>query len=125
MTLKMSPEEKVYLDKLVAISGMNISTVRDVLRSILILFSVESYAGESEVILPYIAKIKFDLIDSYSTEKGTYTKTNLETEPCVSLIEELVAICNGEITPSEDFFKNNVLTSIKDILEIEEEDSFL
>jgi len=120
MALKMSPEEKVYLDKLVAISGKDINTIRDVLRSILILFSVEAYAGEEEVTIPYIGKFRFYLLDKYLPSKGSYTDVSLEVDPCISLVEELVAICNGDSTPTEEFFKKNVFTSMKDILEIEE-----
>jgi len=122
MALKMSPEEKVYLDKLVAISGKDINTIREVLRAILILFSVEAYAGEEEAIIPYIGKFKFYLLDKYLPSRGSYTDVNFEMEPCISLIEELVAICDGDSTPTEEFFKKNVLTSIKDILEIGEID---
>ena len=121
MALKMGPEEKVYLDKLVATSGRDIATVRDILRAILILFSVEAYSGEEEATIPYIGKIKFQLVDKYLPSKGSYTDVSLSAEPCISLVEELTAICNGDSTPITDaFFKENVLTTFKEILEIDE-----
>ena len=125
MALKMSPEEKVYLDKLVAISGKDITQIRDVLRSILVLFSIESYSGETEIIIPYIGKLKFDLIDKCTPVRGSFTKVNLKAEACSSLVDELVAINDGEVTSTQDFFKANIFTSIKDILEIEEDSEIL
>jgi len=121
MALKMSPEEKVYLDMLVGISGKDITTVREILRAILILFSRECYAGEEEVTIPYIGKVNFSFVDKYLPSRGTYTDVMMEIDPCISLVEELTAVCNGEPTPTTDnFYKKNVLTKFRDILGIEE-----
>lgn len=122
MKLKMSQEEKIYLDQLVAISGLKMDSIREVLRAILISFSIGVYAQDDEIIIPYIGKFKCSFVDKFTPTKGTFTKVILKASPCESLTAELSAINEGDLPPSKDYFQNNVLTSIRDVLEIEESD---
>jgi hypothetical protein len=120
MTLKMSPEEKVFLSRMVSFSGKDISVIRDVMRSLLHLFTTDFYAGEKSTIIPYIGSVKVNLIDSYSPAKGSYTKINLKMEPSASLIEDLTAVNEGNWPPSGDFFKKSTESNLEKILEIDE-----
>ena len=122
MAFKMGPEEKVYLDRLVALSGKDANTVRSILRSLIWLFCVDYYSGETSIIIPYIAKMDFSFATRSNTNKETKTLVKLKAEACQALIDELGRIYEGDKTETLQYLKKNLFSSVEDILEIKEDE---
>lgn len=124
MALKMSPEERVYLEKLVAFSGKDINTVRCILRSILVLFVHELYGDEKEAIIPYIGNFKWSFSSKTTPAKGTHTYLKLKTDPCRALDENMAAVYEGNKPDCLEFFEKQRNIAIEETLEVEEDDLF-
>ena len=66
-----------------------------------------------EFFVPYIAKFGVSL-KNLSTAKGVETEVILNSKPLMGLVEEVIAIDQDVITPSEQFIKH----SLKNVLNI-------
>jgi hypothetical protein len=119
--MKLTLEEKNFLENIVAISALDRKTVKTLFRSLLIAVSMSVYADENEIIIPYLCKLKIDYND-YSTNKGTKVKVNIDAEPCIELIEEIKAISEGNHPPSKKYLKKEISEEIRNQLEISEMD---
>ena len=82
---------KDFLDKIVSISYVDKSTVKEVLQAILKVITVELYADSDTIYIPYICSLKISSCDSI-TQKGLETIVKLEAIPSKNLIEEVKAV---------------------------------
>lgn len=114
--LKLSSEEKDFLDKIVSISYVDKSTVKEVLQAILKVITVELYADSDTIYIPYICSLKISSCDSI-TQKGLETIVKLEAIPSKNLIEEVKAVNDGEITPTQEYTRQKILKSLEDKIE--------
>jgi len=115
----LSDEEKSALNKICSVSLKDASTIKDIFFSILSCITLDSYqSNESEIIIPYIAKLKFNYVET-STEQGFESKVLIEAEPLPSLIKEFVSIRNGEEPPSKKYFRKQNSLQIEKFLKME------
>jgi len=127
--MKMTSNEKVFLDKIVADSGESIDTVRNVLRAMLISILKEVYAiyGNSdnkdkvftEYFIPYILKLSIGCKNVLTKDEGEKTQIMLECEPSISLSKEVNRIFCNESLEMEEFFKRSISLSLMEILDFD------
>jgi len=99
--LQLSDEEKSALLKIASLCTKDKTTIREVMFAILSYSTLESFhSDESEIILPYIGKIKFKY-EEEPNDKGFTSKVIMTAEPMPSLIKEFISIRNGEEPPSK------------------------
>jgi len=113
---KLSLEEKDFLDRIVSISGLDHVMVKEVLQSTLKMITIELYSGNNEIQIPYLCKLN---LSSYEKLENTGVATIVETEaePSQHLINEIRAINEGEITPTQQFTRQKIYKKIEEIVE--------
>jgi len=119
--MKLTLEERNFVEKITAISALSKRSVKTFFKSLLMACSASVYSDENEIIIPYLCKLKIKYND-YVTEKGTKVKVMLEAEPCDELIDEIKAISEGNQPPSKKFIKKEIAEELKNKLEIDELD---
>jgi len=126
--MKMPPIEKVYLDKIVASSGMSLDVVRDLFKALLISMLQEIYAtyGNSEnknktlteYHIPYIGKLLIKCENVLIPDSGEKTNVTIKAEPSLILVKEINRIFSDESLEMEEFFKDGICLSLMNILGI-------
>ncbi len=119
--MKLTLEEKNFIENIVAISALDKKSVKNFFRSLLMASTMAIYADENEIVIPYLCKIKIDYHD-VTTSTGTKPKVTLTAEPCDELIEEITAISEGNQPPSKKYIKKEISEELKNQLEIEDVD---
>lgn len=118
--MKLSSEEKNYLEKLSVLSGHDIKTIQDVFMAVLVAITMEVYAGSHKILIPFLFNMKVNF-----TEKQTDKKVKLEESYDVQtnqmLHEIFLKIRNNENTWVEDFIKKEIVEHINSILELNNE----
>lgn len=112
-------EEKLFLEKISAISRIDKATVIQVLQSLLMITNIEVFSNKNEIIIPYICKLKVDYQDRI-TSKGIITDVNLQAQPNRALINEISCIAEGEETPTKKYFKANLKKHLLKQYDLEE-----
>lgn len=103
--MQLSEQEKNAIKRITSISLKDQTTIKDVFFSILSCITIDSYINnESEVIIPYIAKLKFKYKE-VPTGQGFESKVFIEAEPLPSLVKEFICIKNDEEPPSKKYFR--------------------
>jgi hypothetical protein len=116
--MQLSEQEKQALAKISSVSLKDYSIIKDVFFSILSCITFDSYIrDESEMIIPYIAKLKFKY-EEQPSEQGFNSKVLIEAEALPSLIKEFVAIRNGEEPPSKKYFRKQNSLQIEKFLKM-------
>ena len=129
--MKMTSAEKVFLDKIVADSGEDISVVRHILRAVLISLIKEVYAsyGESEnkdhvtteFYVPYLLKMHLDFQNVLTKDKGEKTEIKITCEPTITLDKDINRIFSDTPTETEEFFKHEISLNLMHILEFDKD----
>jgi len=123
--MRLSTEEKNYVNKICAVTGKDDSTVREVLRGILVTAILEVYAGRNEFIVPYIGKIKTAHKNIVHQKKENSSKINLklilETIPSKWLKREYKSVIEGNITSSAKFVRSQIQKNIRNMLDVSED----
>jgi hypothetical protein len=129
--MKMTSAEKVFLDKIIADSGEEISVVRNVLRAVLISILKEVYAcyGNSddkdktttEFYLPYIAKLVFNCKNVLTKDEGEKTQIEIQCTPAITLEKEINRIFSNESLEMEEFFKQEICLNLLKILDFDKD----
>ena len=118
--MKISKEERDYLEKILSISPkVDISVVRDILRSILMEISIQVLCGNTdEIYIPFLGKLSVDIKDRIlkAGKEGVKTEVKLKLEPSKVLEEELIAIYRGEEPPSTKYIKKLIDFKLYDII---------
>lgn len=120
--MKLTLEEKNFIERIVAISALDKKSVKTFFRSLLIASTIAVYSEEDEIVIPYLCKLKIKYNDYLDTKKGSTVKVNMYAEPCEELIAEIKAISEGEQPPSKKYIKKEIFEEIKNKLEISELD---
>ena len=123
--MKLSVDEKHAIEKICAISGKDRNTVKDVLKALLIMSTLEIYMSVNEdshkIIIPYLCNLDISQSERVSTEKGGYIHVELDAHINEGLQEEIQNIAVGNLTPSKQFIKKKIVRNLQNILEIDEE----
>ena len=118
---KLSPEEKVAIQKICAVAKKDKAVVHDLLYSILFYITKELYKGNKTITIPFVCTLDITEKDVLNTKENVTEKTVLlSATPLQGLIDEIVAISNDESTPSEKFLKRKIFSWLKDKLEIDD-----
>ena len=117
----LSPEEKVAIQKICAVAKKDKAVVHDLLYSILLYTTKELYKGNKSITIPFICTLNIEEKDVLNTKDNvTEKKVMLTATPHQGLIDEITAIGNDEITPSEKFLKRKIFAKIRDLLDIDD-----
>lgn len=129
--MKMTSEEKIFLDKVVADSGQDLLTVRNVLRAILVSILKEVYANyynsenKNKVIIeysiPYILKMSIGCKNILTKDDGEKTQVILDCEPSISLYKEINRIFDDKTLETEEFFKKEIAYHLMKILDFDKD----
>jgi hypothetical protein len=129
--MKMTAEEKVFLDKIVADSGLPLDTVRQVLRAILFCFMKELYSayGNSEdkqeikftFYIPYTLKLLISLTPVFSLSKGEEILKNFDTKSSLILEKEIERVFKDMTLQIEDDLKKDICLNLIKKLEIDKD----
>jgi hypothetical protein len=120
--LRLSHQEKQFIEKISAISGKEYKIVQEVLKAFLIATTLEIYtqdSNECELIIPYLCRLKLKFYDK-DTTSGMKVVTELEAEPLDGLCEEIKCISEGDISPVEKYIKNQIVKNIQNNLNLED-----
>jgi len=115
----LTDKEKLYVDRIAAISRKDKSAVIDVLMACLVSGTIELLSGRDEISIPFLCDLKIDYKD-VEIKTGRITEVNLEAKPCRALVEEIIAISEGDELPSERFFKAGITKKFRALLDIED-----
>jgi len=91
MSIKLaSPEEVDFLEQICAMSKKDKETVRDVLRSLLMVTTANLYFEKDTIYIPYLCKLKIKYEDVIRTNKITSkcwhtTDIKIDAEPLTAL----------------------------------------
>ncbi len=124
--MKLSLEEQLAFDKIKALSRRDQKFLKDVFISLLRMITFEAYSKNDNSFMfhiPYLCGIKATYQNKIKytakgNQKGQYVDIKLEAIPSESFIDEIEALSEGEITPSEKYVKKQIIDKIASILEI-------
>ena len=126
--MQLSPEEKQYFDKIVAISGQSKEIVKIILRSILISLTMRIYSYEENIkkkpnaicdfSIPYIGKMLFSF-DEDILKKNKAKNMKIKISASKILLLEMEAILNGESPPTTQFHLHKIAEKLQKDLEID------
>lgn len=125
---KITLEEKTAIQKICAVAKKDKSVVYDLLYSILLYMTKELYKGNKTITIPFVCTLNIEEKDVLNTKDNVIEKkVTLSAEPLQALIDEITAISNDRMTPSEVFLKRKIFNWMKekldiDDLELEEDD---
>lgn len=129
--MRMSSNEDKFFQMIQAVSGKDISTVRDVLKSILtatILSIYDQYDKDKELnkedrvncvefTIPYLCTLKIDYNDRL-TPKGMITNINLSAIPAEALVNEVSNILDDKTMFLEHELEKSMELKFYEILEV-------
>ena len=119
--MKMSPEEKNFLNAISVLSAKDIGTVRDVLRAIIKVVAMELISHSDTVIIPYLCELKISHSDKL-VKGGMETVVKLSAKPCQTLVNEVISIVDGDLTPTAEYVKSKINKTFQNILELTQEE---
>lgn len=133
--MRMTVNEDKFFQLIQSVSGKDISTVRDTLKSILTALILVIYDQHDkdkdlpkeeklncvEFAIPYLCTIKIDYSDRY-TSKGMVTNINLSALPSESLITEVSNILDDKTLVLEELLEKSMTLKFYNILETSEEE---
>jgi len=127
--MKMTSIEKVFLDKIVADSGENLDTVRNVLKAVLISVLKEVYATygnadnkekiEVEYFIPYIAKLNIACENILTKNDGEKTSIDITSDASIILNKEINRIFSNQHLEIEEFFTQEIALNLLSILDFD------
>ena len=129
--MKMTSTEKVFLDKIVADSGLDVTIVRNVLRSILISMLKEVYANyyntdnkdniTTNYQIPYIVNMNLTCKKILTPDSGEKIKIEIETLPSIILEKEIDRVFNETSSQIEEFFKQEIALTLMKYLDFDKD----
>ena len=127
---RLEEQEKIFLDKLSALSKKDRQTVRDFMLSILNMATIELYGNTPFFYIPYLCRIDFDIKEKVEESGEKVVVVGMKTTPSRAILDEIQCIYEGTETPSSKYVKRQIaqkfhsLMGLKDITDftVEEED---
>lgn len=114
--MKLSKEEKNFLENITAISALDKKSVRTFFRSLLVASTMSVFTDENEIYIPYLCKLNIN----YDVDENGNLNIKIDAEPSIELTEEIKSIVNNDSPPSKKYFQKEIFEKLKNILEIEE-----
>lgn len=115
----MDDEDKRYIKIISAIARKDDKEIIEVFRATLQAAVKEIHAGNNELVIPGVCKLKIDYYESPKNAKGYTLNVNLEAEARRALIAEIAAIQDGEETPDLRRIKEEIKDTFKLTVDIE------
>ena len=115
--LRLSLEEKDFLEKISAISLYDKKIVNDVFISLLHVISLELFNEENIIYIPYIGSFNIDYYDKIEPGKGVDIQVSLQAEAADSLKDTIKQFSEGEISPTQDYMRLKISENIKERVE--------
>lgn len=120
--MKMTPTEKDFLNKIAVISAKDVSTVRDVLRAILKSVTMELMCKSDKFIIPYLCEFKIEHYEKIRKKRYVETVVKLRAKPSQTLVNEITAVSEGEVSPTGNYIKNQIMKTFQNLLELSTEE---
>jgi len=117
--MKLEVNEKSFLEKIIAISGIDKKVAQVFFKSLLTACTASIYADENEIIIPYLCKLKI-VYKKVLTQDGVKLEVELKADPSEELIEEIKCIVENIDPPTKVYFKKEIDKELKRGLEIDE-----
>lgn len=116
LTVKITPEEKKFIKKIIANSCVDEKSVyRVLLYGILKLFITEYFCGNNIVYIPYICKVKIDYYEEPGTKGYIKFYPTLEMTASKCLTSELSLIVDGEKPKMFDYIKRDIIIKLEEL----------
>ena len=116
---KLNDEEKDILEKISSISTRDKTIVKDVFKALLKTIVYKLYMDDNEIHIPYIGSLKIEYHDKL-VHDHVEVVTDLTCTPSESLMAEIRAISEGNITPTKEYIKKRITKKFEELLEIED-----
>ncbi len=116
--MKLTQEEKNFINKISAIACYNPAVVREVFKAMLIAVSLKLYSGEKEIIIPHIAKMKIQ--PEIKPGEGVFeVKEVYDIETSPALHDVVKSIVTGEGSQVKETIINDIGSQVSKILELD------
>jgi hypothetical protein len=122
--MKMSDAcELDFFEQICTVSKKDKETVRDILRSILMVTTANLYFDKTEIVIPYLCKLNIKYEDAIRINKKTSkcwstTDISITAEPLTALIKEIVALNEGDDPESLQHLDNSIAMKMSQLLEV-------
>lgn len=120
--MKLTPEEKAFVDKISAISGHDPKSVKEIFSALMVASTLEIYSRSNTVYIPYLFKVNITY-DKEHTSKGFELKEKYDVETSRTLHDSILKINSGDKTQSDAYLKKEIVKHISSVLELEDEDT--
>lgn len=110
---KLSLEEKDYIDRISGILGYDKNVVKDVFQTFLNLVTIELYSGSNTIYIPYVCSLEVDSHEKLG-KAGVQTVVELQAQPMQSLIDEVKAVSEGDITPTRLYMRKQIMDELNE-----------
>lgn len=125
--MKRNFNDRLFLEKVAAVSGKDKQIVNDVLQSLLFVSTLEIFQNEdknkqentAEITIPYFCSLKLNFYNKL-VEGQKQTVIDLQATASPALVEEITAIIDGVELPSKKYIKKKMQKTLKTKLEIED-----
>ena len=115
--LKLSLEEKDFLEKVSAISVYDKKIVNDVFISLLHVISLELFDEENIIYIPYIGNISINYYDKIEPGKGVDIQVDLQAEASDCLKNTIKQFSEGETSPTQEYMRLKITENIRERVE--------
>lgn len=129
--MKMTSMEKVFLDKIIADAGQDVTVIRSIVRAILISIIKEIYASyynsnnkddiTTNYQIPYIVNMDINCKKVLTPDSGEKIKISIECTPSIILEKEVDRIFNETNLQMEDFFKQEITLTLMKYLDLDKD----
>lgn len=118
--MKLSRQEKDFIDRISAISGKDPGTVKDIFAALLIATSIELNADQKSAIpIPYLFTFKINP-EQVMERKGIRIEEKYEIETSHTLHNIVVKLNSGEPNPLEHYLVREISKLLSGMLDLEE-----
>jgi hypothetical protein len=114
--MKLTREEKSFIDKVSAISGYDSHTVKNIFSGLLISTALELWSGKKEINIPYLFKFTVE-IDQTGSQNENSEKYDVSTNP--SFHNVLTKMNEKEDSIIEEYLKREITKHLSDLLDLD------
>lgn len=115
--MKLTREEKSFIDKVSAISGYDSHTVKNVFSGLLISTALELWSGKKEINIPYLFKFSVEIDEQQKSSDQGPEKYNISTNP--SFHNVLTKMNEKEDSIIEEYLKREISKHLADLLDLD------
>jgi hypothetical protein len=115
--MKLTREEKSFIDKISAISGYDSHTVKGVFSSLLISAALEMWSGKKKISIPYLFNFSVEIDPKYEGTKYQEGFYDVETNPSFNNV--LSKLNEREDSVVEEYLKREISRHLADLLDLD------